>query len=176
MLRQLSIVCATLLLSAAPAFAEKSEDEAVGVFTQLCILSEAQPSKADILAQAMMAAKRIPVAALAPTGIKADNAWFIKTKSQELLVTMIPGICALHVKTGDGAALKKEFVRVGQMYAQSVKAEWKQLEDKQNGETHFTSYGLEMSDNSQAVFAITTADKENASGTKHLLTFSPKVK
>jgi hypothetical protein len=76
----------TLFVLAAPnAFAEDvastPEKEAVGMFTQMCLVSEANPTKTAILIEPLIKAKaagKIPGEVVARSGIKAEHSWFIK--------------------------------------------------------------------------------------------------
>jgi hypothetical protein len=81
------------------------------------------------------------------------------------------------VKTGDGKALKTEFVRVNEMFAEALKSKLVHKETKAIKGAEYSAYTIDIGkDDVEGVLAISIGDKVGASGTKHLLTFSPYAK
>jgi|GEM_PF-7127625 len=173
-------------LLAVPAFAADSpEKNAVGAFFQFCVLTKSDPKIIDLAMKPVVEAKaggRVPAETLEKrTGMKAENAWVIRLgeERQELLLVTLPGICAMHLNNGDGKIVKEAFTKELAVVATDVKGVLKLKEEKKHDGATFSAYEIESPNSTSktaVVFGISVAEKASKSGTKHLLTYSPKVK
>ena len=165
------------LLAAPAAFAAErsAEAQAVSVFHATCVVEQGNSAGIDKRLAPLVAKKKamaIPTDDLTKrTGLKADHAWVVVTanNTQKLLVTTQDGICAVHVSDGDATRIRNDFKAAALLLAQATKAE---LVIKKNTATE-QSYGVALPDaKTEPLLTLTTSDKQAASGTKHLMTFS----
>ena len=179
-----SFLVATLF--AAPAFAaETPEQSAVGAFFKFCVLTKSDPKIIDAVMKPVVEAKaggRVPAETLEKrTGMKAENAWVVRlgAERQELLLVTIPGICAMHLNDGNGKLLKDAFTKELAVVAKDVKGKLSLKEEKKHDAATFSSYEIDSANSTSkmaVVFGISIADAVSKSGTKHVLTYSPRVK
>ncbi len=177
-----TLICASLFLTA-PAFSgdTSAEKEAVNLFHQFCVLTNGNTAAIEKRMEPIIAANaggKISSELLSTnSGIKSEHAWGIKlgAKHQKLLVTTVPGICAVHVESGDRKIIKEEFVRMVEFLAKILDGKALKIEEKQrdNFNATYYSYAIDVpAFDHESMFAITVADSQSSGGTKHLMTYS----
>lgn len=178
--RFLTASAAVALATSAQA-APSPEKEAIDTFASFCMMTNANPTaitKAMAGVEKAGAGGKIDAAALTKTtGIKADHAWTLTVgeSRQQLLLVTYQNICALHLSSGDGEKVKKEFISTAEAFAKTVKGTLNRLDQKKKDKMELALYNVKRNGPSP-VLGITTAPEMSASGTKHLLSFTAITK
>ncbi len=149
------------------------------MFQRFCILTKGQEKAVEASMGEVVKAKaggEIPADKLAErTGIKATRAWAFRAgeSHQQLLVTLSPGICALHLSEGDKGTLQREFKNLSDAMATALKGKLRQIDTKKTDKAEYTAYAVDVPNvPNEPILALSSAVGDAPSGTKHLLTFS----
>ncbi len=181
-----ALVFTAMAFACVPAFAAAPvkkvmapEAQAVAMFHKTCVLSQGDTAMIETNLSSFLAAgqasKIDPKDFTKRTGLKADHVWVVQPidTKQKMLITTLPGVCALHLADGKASALQNDFLAAAKLLAQAAKAQLAEHKEIEKGGSEVHGYSVLLPNaKTTPVLTLTTSDKQSKSGTRHFMTFT----